>query len=52
MCKNYKLNTMLAYKKFQLFLIVIKKSRSQDDEKRHYRSKRWYFVVLKNHDAE
>jgi hypothetical protein len=45
--RNYELNTILAYTRFQLLLIVTEKSKGNKMMKMTVWVGRWYFVVQK-----
>jgi hypothetical protein len=50
--RNYELNTILAYRRFQLLLIVTEKNKGNKMMKMTVWVGRWYFVVQKNYDAD
>jgi hypothetical protein len=49
--RNYELNTISAYKRFQLLLIVTEKMKGLKMMKMTTWVEKWYFMVQKNHDA-
>ena len=49
---NYEVNTIPAYRRFQLLLIVTEKIQGTKMIKMTVWMGRWYFVVKKNYDAD